>query len=192
MSDLSSIMEADIQSKAASPLGQDEKGTLGGIAKLAENIAQKEADVAALEEKLKDAKKALLRLTDEELPLLMTEMGVSSFKLSDGSQVEIKKIYGASIPVASREEAFKWLRANGHGDMVKNVVSVGFGMGEDSMAAEFSEMALSKGLHPDQKESVHPSRLRSWVKEQVEEGAEFPMELFGAFIGQRAIIKGAK
>ena len=170
MSDLSSIMEADTQSKAASPLGQDEKGTLGGIAKLAENIAQKEADVAALEDKLKDAKKALLRLTDEE----------------------IKKIYGASIPVASREEAFTWLRANGHGDMVKNVVSVGFGMGEDSMAAEFSEMALSKGLHPDQKESVHPSRLRSWVKEQVEEGAEFPMELFGAFIGQRAIIKGAK
>ena len=192
MSDLSSIMEADTQSKAASPLGQDEKGTLGGIAKLAENIAQKEADVAALEEKLKDAKKALMRLTDEELPLLMTEMGVSSFKLSDGSQVEIKKIYGAAIPVASREEAFAWLRKNGHGDMVKNVVSVGFGMGEDSMAAEFSQMAVSKGLHPDQKESVHPSRLRSWVKEQVEDGAEFPMELFGAFIGQRAIIKGAK
>ena len=98
MSDLSSIMEADTQSKAASPLGQDEKGTLGGIAKLAENIAQKEADVAVLEEKLKDAKKALLRLTDEELPLLMTEMGVSSFKLSDGSQVEILSLIHISEP----------------------------------------------------------------------------------------------
>ena len=192
MSDLSSLMEADTQSKVASPLGQDEKGTLGGIAKLAEDIAQKEADVAALEEKLKDAKKALLRLTDEELPLLMTELGVSSFKLSDGSQVEIKKTYGASIPVNSREEAFEWLRSNGHGDMVKNVVSVGFGMGEDSMAAEFKDLAMSKGLHPDQKESVHPSTLRAFVKDRVEEGAEFPMELFGAYIGQRAIIKGVK
>jgi hypothetical protein len=27
------------------------------------------------------------------------------------------------------------------------------------------------------------------VKEQVERGNEFPMELFGAYIGQRAIIK---
>jgi hypothetical protein len=31
--------------------------------------------------------------------------------------------------------------------------------------------------------------LKAWVKEQVERGNEFPMELFGAYIGLRAIIK---
>ena len=135
-------------------------------------------------------KKALLRLTDEELPLLMTGDGrvvlQAVGRFSSRDQEDLRGIN----PGKQQEEAFEWLRSNGHGDMVKNVVSVGFGMGEDSMAAEFKDLAMSKGLHPDQKESVHPSTLRAFVKDRVEEGAEFPMELFGAYIGQRAIIKG--
>jgi hypothetical protein len=31
--------------------------------------------------------------------------------------------------------------------------------------------------------------LKAWVKERVEKGSEFPSDLFGAFIGQRAVIK---
>lgn len=192
MSDLSSMMEADTQSKEASPLGQFDSGNLKGVAKLAQQIANQEQQVAKLEETLKTAKKDLYRLTDEELPSMLAEMGVASFKLEDGSQVEIKKTYGASIPVASREEAYKWLRDNEFGDMVKNVVSVNFGMGEDQKASDFRTMAEDNGLSPDQAESVHPSTLRAWVKEQVEDGKPFPMELFGAYIGQRAVIKGAK
>jgi len=192
MTDLSSLIEADTKSKEASPLGQFDSTNLKGVAKLAQDIATQEAEVAKLEETLKNAKKQLYRLTDEELPSMLAEMGVASFKLEDGSTVEIKKTYGASIPVASREEAFSWLRGNGYGDMVKNIVSVNFGMGEDEKASEFKSMAQSQGLSPDQAESVHPSTLRAWVKEQVEDGKPFPMELFGAYIGQRAVIKGAK
>jgi hypothetical protein len=31
--------------------------------------------------------------------------------------------------------------------------------------------------------------LKAWVKEQIERGNEFDSELFGAYIGQKAIIK---
>jgi hypothetical protein len=31
--------------------------------------------------------------------------------------------------------------------------------------------------------------LKAWVKEMVERGNEFPSELFGAYIGQKAVIK---
>jgi len=31
--------------------------------------------------------------------------------------------------------------------------------------------------------------LKAWVKEQTERGNQFPMDLFGAYIGQKAIIK---
>jgi hypothetical protein len=31
--------------------------------------------------------------------------------------------------------------------------------------------------------------LKAWVKEQVERGKDFPLELFGAYIGKKAIIK---
>ena len=44
----------------------------------------------------------------------------------------------------------------------------------------------------DQESKIEPQTLKAWVKERMEAGEEFPMELFGAFIGQRAIIKGGK
>jgi hypothetical protein len=31
--------------------------------------------------------------------------------------------------------------------------------------------------------------LKAWVKEQVERGNEFPSDLFGVYIGQKATIK---
>ena len=43
---------------------------------------------------------------------------------------------------------------------------------------------------PDQKETVHAMTLRAFIKERVESGDDFPMELFGAYVGQRAIITG--
>ena len=37
---------------------------------------------------------------------MMTEMNISTLKLADGSAVEVKPVYGASIPVAKKEEAY--------------------------------------------------------------------------------------
>ena len=53
-------------------------------------------------------------------------------------------------------------------------------------------MAQGQGYVTDQKEEVHPQKLRAWIKERVEAGEDFPMELFGAYIGQRAVIKRSK
>ena len=43
-----------------------------------------------------------------------------------------------------------------------------------------------------QAEKIEPMSLRGFVKERVENGDEFPMELFGAYVGQRAVITKAK
>ena len=190
--DLSSLIESDVQSKNSSPLGGFDDKNLKGVAKLAQDITEKEREVEQAETRLKNLKKDLQRMTEEDLPQMLAEMGVSSFKLADGSSVDIKPLYGASIPKDKVEQAHQWMRDNGFGDAIKNVVAVSFGMGEDDKAQEFADRAKSLGLIPDQKESIHPSRLRAWVKERVENGEEFPMELFGAYIGQRAVIKGAK
>ena len=47
----------------------------------------------------------------------------------------------------------------------------------------------SLGLEPIDKEQVHPQTLKAFVREQVESGKPFPLELFGAFLGQKATIK---
>ena len=60
-------------------------------------------------------------------------MNISTLKLADGSAVEVKPIYGASIPKDKQEGAFKWLRDNGLGDLIKNQIIVAFGRNEDNI-----------------------------------------------------------
>ena len=59
-------------------------------------------------------------------------MGLSHLKLADGSTVDVKPNYSASITIANREKAFNWLRENGLGDIIKNEISVSFGRNEDT------------------------------------------------------------
>jgi hypothetical protein len=42
-----------------------------------------------------------------------------------------------------------------------------------------------------QAQKIEPQTLKAWVREKVEQGSEFPTELFGVYIGQRATIKSA-
>lgn len=193
MSDnIAHLMESDFEESLSSAVDTVDTDGLRTVAALARQVQQKEEDIAVLEETLKKEKKELLRLTDEELPSVLAEIGLTEFKLDDGSSVSVKQTYGASIRVADRPQAYQWLRDNGYDDIIKNTVSVVFGRGEDDSASSFRHFAAENGYTPEQREDVHPSTLRAFVKERVENGDVFPMELFGAFIGQRAVIKKGK
>jgi hypothetical protein len=122
----------------------------------------------------------------------MAEMGISSLTLEDGAVVKVTPTYGASILVENRPKAYDWLRDHGYDDIIKNTVSCQFGRGEDERANRFAEFAAEKGFAPEQKTEIHAQTLRAFVKERVENGDEFPMELFGAYVGQRATIKKGK
>lgn len=189
--DLAKLMEQDFEDKATAIDKIDQQG-LTSVAALARTIRDKESKISDLEQELKEEKKALIKLTDEEMPSMLAEIGMSSFALDDGSTVEVKQTYGASILVEKRPEAYEWLRDNGYDDIIKNTVACQFGRGEDDQASAFAAFAQQQGYVPDQKTEVHPQTLRAFVKERCEAGEEFPMELFGAWVGQRAVIKRGK
>jgi hypothetical protein len=86
-------------------------------------------------------------------------------------------------------EAFNWLRNHEFDDLIKNTVSVNFGRNEDENARTFLNLVEKQGYSAAQKTDVHPSTLKAFVKERIEQGDEIPMELFGVFVGQRATIK---
>ena len=104
-----------------------------------------ENEIKQDDEALKNKKKSAAMLSEEIIPTMMTEMSLSSIKLADGSAVEVKPVYGASIPVSKREEAFKWLRDNGLGDLIKNEVTVSFGRNEDNKGATYAVLAQGQG-----------------------------------------------
>jgi len=190
--DLTNLMEQDFEQNLASSVEKIDQSGLNTVAGLARQIRDQEKIIAELDRQLKEKKKSLLKLTDEDLPSVLAEMGISSFSLDDGSTVDVKNTYGASILVDNRPKAYDWLRENGYDDIIKNTVSSTFGRGEDDRANAFTAFAQKEGYFVNQKTEIHPQTLRAFVKERCEAGDEFPMDLFGAYIGQRAIIKGSK
>ena len=186
MSDLLSEMEKD----SFSPSDLPENSELQDVSSIAEKVQQKQEVIKTLEQNLKDEKQALLKLTDEDLPSAMTEMNLSSFRLANGAEVAVKNTYGAHIKKENQEKAFDWLRGHGHGDIIKNTISVDFGKGEDNEANAFLEETKGLGYAPSQKTSVHAQTLLAWVKERMEKGEEIDADLFGVWTGQRATIKG--
>ena len=191
MNDILGMMEEDFEKTLSSVETLDNAG-LDTVAGLARKIKQQQDKVERLDRELKDEKQALLKLTDEDLPSTMADLGLSRFSLDDGSTVEVKPTYGASILVKDRPAAYDWLRDNGFDDIIKNVISCQFGRGEDDQASAFHAFASQQGYPADQNESIHASTLKAFVKERIETGEDFPHTLFGAYVGQRAVIKGAK
>jgi hypothetical protein len=192
MSNIFDQMEADFEEKMATSVEKLDQGDLTTVAGMARAIRDKEAEVNELEQKLKNEKRALMKLTDEDLPTMLAEIGLTSMKLDDGSEVSIKPQYGASILVDNRPAAYEWLRENGYDDIIKNTVACTFGRGEDDKASAFKSFAEKEGFFAEQNTGIHHTTLRAFVKERIENGDDFPMELFGAYVGQRAIIKRSK
>jgi len=141
-----------------------------------------------MEETLKNKKKDLERVSGEIIPTLLSEMGLSSLKLADGSAVDVKPYYSATISIANREKAYNWLRLNGLGDIIKNEISVSFGRNEDTKAAEYADLAKGQGYQPTQKLKVEPMTLKALVRERIEAGKEMPTDIFNVFVGNRTKI----
>lgn len=162
---------------------------ISGISALARRAKLLEKQIEDAEDILKGHKEQYRKLTEEAIPEALAELGMTSFRMDDGSSIEVKPFYGASISEARRAEAFQWLRDNGFDDIIKNTVSVRFGRGEDDLCNRLLGTLGQQGFPVEQSEKVEPSTLKAWVKERVTRGEQFPMELFGAFIGKKASIK---
>ena len=147
-----------------------------------------EDEIANAEESLKKLKEKARTISSIEIPAMMDEMQITKLKLKDGEAVEIKKVYGASIPKDKQEAAFTWLRNNGLGDIIKNDITVTFGRGEDNKAAQYAVLAKGQGYEPVQKVGVHPQTLKGVVRECNESGIELP-DCFKTYVGNRTNIK---
>ena len=152
-------------------------------------LLETQKKIEATEEELKKLKDVETTLSEQTIPNLMQKAGVELIKLEGGVSVEVKPFYSARIPASKSEEAFQWLRDNGHGDLIKNQVSLEFGMKQDNEAKSIVEELKSKGLPVKQKTTVHPSSLRGFVREQIQDlGKDVPADLFGTYVANKTKI----
>ena len=77
------------------------------LADQVERLESMQKQLETQEEALKEKKKQIEHISGEVIPTMMAEMGLSHLKLMDGSSVDVKPNYSATITVANREKAFK-------------------------------------------------------------------------------------
>ena len=151
-----------------------------------------EDEIKMDQEKLDRKKEQADRLSQQVIPEIMESMKLKTIKLRDGSAIEIKEIYSATIPVDKRDGAFNWLRNNDLGDLIKNEITVSFGRNEDNKAREYANLAESNGYQPQQKLKVEPMTLKALYRERVEKDLDLPSEHFNLFKGNKTKITRSK
>lgn len=142
--------------------------------------------IDVLEDNLKEHKDKLRRMQEEELPEMMSQMGVNSVEFTDGNSAKIETSIHCGIPKNSEEEAFKWLQEHNLGDLIKNEMKIKFGRKEGNLLGDVKDTIEKLGLNYEQKSSVHNMSLKAVVKEQMSSANPLPADLFGIFI-RRAV-----
>ena len=166
----------------------DSVNEAGSLAEQVVKLQKLEEELLVKEAEAKELKRKVDLVSSEVIPTMMQEMNISTLKLADGTSVEVKPVYGASIPADKKEDAYTWLRENGLGDLIKNEVTVAFGRSEDNKAQQYAVLAQGQGYEPVQKLKVEPMTLKALVRERVEAGLDMPSDLFNLFTSNRTKI----
>ena len=169
-------------------LDKVQKGDIKTLSSLVKDLDQLTIDINEKEEELKSLKLQKHKMSTEQIPAMMDEMGVQRLDVENLS-VSLKPLINASIPQTRRDEAYQWLRDNGLDDIIKNDVIMSFGKGEDNMAGDIMYELEQRGMHPEKKTHIHSMTLKAFIRERVEKGLPIDLDLFGAFVARTADIK---
>ena len=112
------------------------------LSKEINTLQEIQQEITNQEKKLKELKEREKYYSTIIIPDLMTQLNLKTLTLKDNSQIAIKNVFGVSIIAAKKEEAHNWLRKNGLGAIVKNEITVKFGLNErgGSIPAELFNM----------------------------------------------------
>ena len=73
-----------------------------------------------------------------------------------------------------------WLEDQGHGGLIKRTVSVAFNRDQENEAVKLMDELSSEFSGVSQDHKVESATIRAFIREQLEEGVDFPMDMFGA------------
>lgn len=151
---------------------------------LNELVGQRDKDkeeLARLEKQVKAVKARIEDVEERQMPEVMDRLSLKDATTTSGARVQLKESVHCSIPADKRERAYKWLRANGEGGLIKTTVSVPFAIDKVDDADALAKRLAEEGLEAAEEMKVEPSTLRAWAKRRLENGEEVPDDLFAVF-----------
>lgn len=183
--------------------GEDSPGEDENAAKrltaLVLKMAQLELEEGDLEYKLKETQKELRQYRENLVPELMSELGSTLFRTAlGGIEVEMKEELRASMPkeTARQAQVFAYLKETGNDGMIKREITVQYGRDSvewaEQLVQKLEEWEVGKHATVQQAWNVHHQTLLAFLRGQLKDGKNVPMEMFSAFVQKYAKIKRPK
>jgi len=178
---------------AANPLPEKETD-LAAIREKAKELRDHYLEKAYLEEQLKALGSKIEHVQRHELIDMFDSAGITRIDVdADGNHPAFiaKRVteYGAKIPEERTKEALEWFVDNGHGDLVKSLIVVMFGMQEHEERLRVMKLLSDHHVQYGTKDSIHHMTLKAFVKKEITQGHIVPMNLLGAYVFDEVKIK---
>jgi hypothetical protein len=175
----------DVKAEAdVSVIPTEEK--LSRLAELAREQRRIEGLIEDLKVQAEQARADLSAVSEKHIPELMTEIGISEFKLSNGLKVSIKPYYSGKI---TDDKAYVWLEENGYGDLVKSELIIKSRRTDKDILHPVYDLLAQMDIDFTEKEGVHYMTLSAFLKEAITTGVPIDRELFNVFTGWKTTIK---
>jgi len=147
-----------------------------------------QGEIDELQNQVKELATEQRVIATQKLPDLLRQAGVKEITTLEGLKVSTKFVVG-SIPAESKELAYTWLDEHGHSDIIKRNLMVQFAKGKTEEAEKAVEQLKALGLEPTLKMDIHPQTFTAFAREQITNGKMLPLDQWGCFYGDTAVIK---
>jgi len=151
------------------------------LSKLAEALTLAQFEIGKAEDALEEKIKLERKLREEDIPNLMKQVRMKEITLTDGVKLKDEDEFKCNVSKDRKPLAFAWLRDHGLGAVIKRIVGVAFGKGEDDKAKSLHEQLEKDGFTVDDNADVHPATLHATLANERELGHAIPQDIFGLF-----------
>lgn len=141
-----------------------------------------EKEIAEISTKLAERQGRHDKLSRSIIPDIMDRLGMAEFKLTDGSKVSVKPDIKCGLTEERKPAAYQWLEETQNDGIIKTGIDLKFSRDQIEDAKRAVQMLQEAGFGDASLEkSIHPSTLKSFVKERIEAGDNIPLDTFGVF-----------
>lgn len=165
------------------------------LSQLAAKMGQLTLEEMDLEEKLKDVQNELKTYQENLVPEIMAEIGMREITTLGGMKIELREEVRASLPKdpERRSAAFAYLKDTGNDGLITREFVINYGRDSTEWAEEFAKKLeeLNVGEHAvvKQEETINHQSMCAFLRRELKDGTNVPLEAFGAFVQKFAKIK---
>lgn len=165
-----------------------DEATLDKLHRLVGEQAKLELQLLEKEEELGKIKKRVELYREKLVPEVMEKLGLDDLRTKTGLKVALRKEIRVSLPQdeVRRARAFDYLRETGNDGIIKREITINYGRDSNAFADELlqklEEMGVSLHGTVEHEWNINPQTLKKFVRDSLQDGAEIPLEDFGAFV----------